>query len=283
MRTIVMPPKHPVSDSFSLAGFRDVDAAADPSSYFAFLDGFADAFHGLIEDSVELLRLRPGQAVIDVGCGHGACVPLLARRVGGTGRVVGIDASQAMVAEARRRYDGSGLPLEFHLGDAQTLPFANASFDAARIDRVLLFVGDPGRALAELIRVTRPSGRIAITEGDLGAQAVDAFDARTTADVMAAVNERSPNGWIGRQLRARLVAAGVQGVELHLVPVLSTSYTEWKHRFGVERVVCDLVAQGRLARDTACAWVDEMRTRDAAGQFTATGLMYVASGTRAPS
>lgn len=283
MRMIVMPSRHPVSDSFGLAGFRDVDAAQDPSSYFAFLDGFADAFHGLIDDSVELLRLRAGDAVLDVGCGHGACVPLLARRVGPAGRVVGIDASRAMVAEARRRYDGSGLPVEFRLGDAQALPFDNASFDAARADRVLLFVGDPRQALAELIRVTRPGGRIAVTEGDLGAQAVDATDVRTTVDVLAAVNERAPNGWIGRQLRARFVMGGLQDVTLHLVPVLSTSYTEWTHRFGIERVVSDLIAQGRLARDAALAWLDELRARDAAGQFTATGLMCVASGTREAS
>jgi ubiquinone/menaquinone biosynthesis C-methylase UbiE len=282
MPMIVMPSRHPVSDAFSHAGFRDVDAAQDPSSYFAFLDAFADAFQGLIEDSVERLRLHPGHAVLDVGCGHGACVPLLARRVGAGGRVVGIDASRAMVAEARRRYDGSGLAVEFHLGDALALPFEDATFDAARADRVLLFVADPRRALAELIRVTKPGGRIAITEGDLGAQAVDATDARTTCDVLAAVNARAPNGWIGRQLRARFVAAGLQDVSLQLVPVLSTSYAEWKHRFGIERVVADLIAQGRLARDAAHAWIDELRARDAEGRFTAAGLMYVAGGTRCP-
>jgi ubiquinone/menaquinone biosynthesis C-methylase UbiE len=283
MRTIVMPSRHPVSDAFSLAGFRDVDAATDRASYFAFLDSFADAFHGMIEASVELLRLRPGHSVLDVGCGHGACVPLLAHRVGASGRVVGIDASQAMVAEARRRFDGSSAAVEFHHGSALALPFENAAFDAARADRVLLFVGDSRRAIAELIRVTKPGGRIAITEGDLGAQAVDASDVRTTRDVLAAVGERAPNGWIGRQLRARVVAAGVQGVEIQLVPVLSTSYTEWKHRFGIERLVSELIAQGRLARDAAHAWIDELRARDAAGQFTATGLMYVVSGTRGPS
>ena len=280
MKMIVMPPRHPVSDSFSLAGFRDVDAAADPSSYFAFLDAFADAFHGLIEDSVDLLRLRPGHAVLDVGCGHGACVPLLARRVSASGRMVGLDASQAMVTEARRRFDGSGLAVAFHHGSALALPFEAAAFDAARADRVLLFVVDPRQALSEMVRVTKPGGRIAITEGDLGTQAVDSPDVRTSREVLAAVSERAPNGWIGRRLRALCVAAGLRDVELQLVPVLSTSYTEWKLRFGIERVVPDLVAQGRVARDAAQAWLDELRARDAAGQFTATGLMYVVSGTR---
>jgi SAM-dependent methyltransferase len=123
MQTIVMPPRHPVSESFSIAGYRDVDAADDPSSYFAFLDSFADTFREMTEAGVDLLRLRPGDSVLDVGCGHGACEPLLARRVGGSGRIVGLDASHAMLAEARRRFDHSGLAVEFRHGSALALPF----------------------------------------------------------------------------------------------------------------------------------------------------------------
>jgi hypothetical protein len=62
--------------------------------------------------------------------------------------------------------------------------------------------------------------------------------------VLAALNDRSPNGWIGRRLRAMFVSAGLQEVDLQLVPILSTSYTEWNLRFGIERLVSGLVAQG---------------------------------------
>jgi hypothetical protein len=64
------------------------------------------------------------------------------------------------------------------------------------------------------------------------------------------------------------------------VPIVSTSYTEWNHRFGVERLVPTLVAQGRIAHDVTLAWLDELRSRDAAGRFTATSLLYVVAGTR---
>jgi ubiquinone/menaquinone biosynthesis C-methylase UbiE len=283
MRTVVMPSRHPVSDSFSIAGYRDVDAAEDTSSYFAFLDSFADTFRQMTEDSVDLLQLRAGNSVLDVGCGHGACVPLLARRVGASGRIVGLDVSHAMVAEAHRRFDHSGLAVEFRHGSTLALPFQDESFDAARADRVLLFLDDPRKALSELIRVTKPGGRIAITEGDLGTQAVDSPDVETTRNVLAALSDRSPNGWIGRRLRAMFVSAAMQDMDVQLVPVLSTSYTEWNHRLGVERLVSNLVAQGGIRRDTALAWLDELRSRDALGQFTATGLLYVASGTRSKS
>jgi ubiquinone/menaquinone biosynthesis C-methylase UbiE len=275
-----MPSRHPVSDSFSIAGYRDVDAAEDKSSFFAFLDSFADTFREVTEDSVDLLRLRAGHSVLDVGCGHGACVPSLARRVGASGRIVGLDVSHAMVAEAQRRFDHSGLAVEFRHGSALALPFEDESFDAARADRVLLFLDDPNKALSELIRVTKPGGRIAVTEGDLGMQAVDSRDVETTRSVLAALSDRSPNGWVGRQLRAMFVGVAMQDIDVQLVPVLSTSYTEWNHRLGVEGFVSKLVAQGSIRRDTALAWLDELRSRDARGQFTATGLLYLVSATR---
>jgi len=280
MRTVVMPARHPVSDSFSIAAFRDVDGAKDQASCFAFLDSFADTFREMSEASVDLLRLAPGHAVLDVGCGHGACVPLLARRVGATGRIVGLDASRAMVAEAHRRFDHSGLAVEFRYGSALALPFEDASFEAARAERVLQFVDDPARALCELARVTMLGGRVVVTEGDLGSQAVDSPDVETTIRVLMALSARAPNGWIGRRLRAMFLAAGLEDVEVQLVPVLSTSYTEWNHRFGVERLVSDLAAQSALTCDAARAWLDTLRSRDAAGRFTATSLLYVVAGTR---
>ncbi len=135
MTTIVMPTAHPVSTSFSIAGYRDVDAASDQSAYFGYLDSVAEVFREVIASGIDRLRLRSGDSVVDVGCGHGASAALLAHRVGPSGRVVGIDASHAMIAEARRRYDRSGLPVEFQVGDALALPCEDVSFDAARADR----------------------------------------------------------------------------------------------------------------------------------------------------
>ena len=195
MMTVVMPPRHMLSVSFSIAGYRDIDSAEDKSPYFAYLDSFANAFSAVTEAGVDLLRLRSGDSVLDVGCGHGACVPLLARRVGLAGRIVGIDASRAMVAEAQRRFDQSGLPVEFQFGSAQALPFEDASFDAARSDRVFMFLDDPQKALSELVRVTMPGGRIVITEGDIGTHSIDASDVETTRAVLTALSDRSPNGW----------------------------------------------------------------------------------------
>ena len=280
MTTVLMSAGYPASASFSIFGYRDVDAAEDKAAYFAYLDSFAELFRPMTENSVDLLRLKPGGSVLDPGCGHGACVPLLARRVGPSGRIVGIDASQAMVVDARRRFNGSGLAVEFRQGDAVDLPFDDASFDAARADRVFMFLDDPQKALSELIRVTKPGGRIVITEGDIGTHSVDSFDVATTRTVWAALSDRSPNGWIGRRLRAMFVEARLRDIDLQLVPILSTSFAEWNHRLGVERFVSDAIADGRLQCDKANAWLDELESRDAHGRFTASAMLYVVAGTR---
>jgi SAM-dependent methyltransferase len=280
MQMVQMPRRHPVSAGFHLAGFRDVDGAADAEAYLAYLDSVGEVFRDVIRVGVDALRLRAGGAVLDVGCGHGACLPLLAQRVGAGGRVAGIDASAAMVAAAQRRVAAQGLAAEVQRGDAHALPFGDAQFDAARIDRVLMFLRDPARALAELVRVVRPGGRVCVTEGDIGTHGIDATDVATTRTMLAALSDRSPHGWIGRRLRTMCADAGLVDVELDLVPILSTSYAEWNDRLGVEAQLAVAVSGGLLTPQAAAAWLDDLHTRDAQGRFTATALLFVLTATR---
>lgn len=283
MPTVVMPAHLPVSDSFSIADYRDVDSANDKATCFAYLDTFAALFREVSELSIDELRLRAGHAVLDVGCGHGASVAALARRVGSAARIVGVDASQAMLAEARRRFAHSNTALELRLGDATALPFENAAFDAARADRVFMFVQDPRQALAEMVRVTKPGGRIVVTEGDIGTHSIDATDAVMTRAVVAALSERSPNGLIGRRLRAMFIEAQLREVDLRVVPIVTTSFAEWNRRLGVEGFLSIAIEHRKLDRRKVTAWLDDLRSRDAAGRFTGTALLYLVAGTRPAS
>jgi ubiquinone/menaquinone biosynthesis C-methylase UbiE len=71
---------------------------------------------------------------------------------------VGIDASEAMIAEAWKRSKDTGLAVEFVVGDAHRLDLPDGSFDASRAERTLQHVAEPARAVADLARVTRPGG-----------------------------------------------------------------------------------------------------------------------------
>jgi demethylmenaquinone methyltransferase / 2-methoxy-6-polyprenyl-1,4-benzoquinol methylase len=108
---------------------------------------------------VSRLEVGPEHTVLDVATGTGAVALELVRSHGCS--VVGIDQSAEMLAEARRR-----VPDRVSLvhGDAEQLPFLDASFDGLTVTYLLRYVDDPGRALRELARVTRPGATLASLE-----------------------------------------------------------------------------------------------------------------------
>ncbi len=192
-------------------GFRDVDQTGDPGYYVRFLEGVSgvERIRQIKRRSYELMQVRPGDRVLDVGCGLGDDVRALAALVGPTGRAVGIDASEAMIAEARKRSEGTGLPVDFAVGDAHRLDLPNGSFDACRTERTLHYVAEPARAVAELARVTRPGGHVVAAEPDHETIVIYPGDKATTRRIAQTYADSIPNGWIGRQLLALFLDAGL--------------------------------------------------------------------------
>jgi demethylmenaquinone methyltransferase/2-methoxy-6-polyprenyl-1,4-benzoquinol methylase len=113
---------------------------------------------------VERIEARPGAAVIDVACGTGAISLAVARAHGCS--VVGIDQSAEMLEEGRRRVASAGLGERVRLeqGHAETLDFPDGAFDALTSGYLLRYVADPAATLAELARVVRPGGRMAMLD-----------------------------------------------------------------------------------------------------------------------
>lgn len=105
---------------------------------------------------VSRIEAGPGDRVLDVATGTGAVACELVGQKGC--RVVGVDQSAEMLAEARRRVNGS---VELVEANAESLPFANGEFDALTFTYLLRYVDDPAAMLRELARVVRPGGTIA--------------------------------------------------------------------------------------------------------------------------
>ncbi|MFG2696976.1 methyltransferase domain-containing protein [Kitasatospora sp. NPDC048407] len=119
-----------------------------------------------------LPELRPGQRLLDVGCGPGTITADLADRLGPTGRVIGIDPSAEVLAQAAALAAERGLEqLTFEAADVYRLPYADASFDVVHAHQVLQHLADPVAALREMRRVTAPGGVIAVRDADYAAMA----------------------------------------------------------------------------------------------------------------
>lgn len=106
------------------------------------------------------LHQSPGDTVIDVGCGPGNFTGLFGAAVGESGVAVGVDASHQMLRRAT--IDNAGPNVAYLRADAQNLPFADRSADAATCLMALYLIEHPFKALDEIARVLRPSGRVVI-------------------------------------------------------------------------------------------------------------------------
>lgn len=125
----------------------------------------AGLHHRWRERAVDLVRVGPGDRVLDVATGTGDLALELAGRVAG-GEVVGSDFSEGMLARARAkagRVSGAA-PVRFEWGDALALPYEDDSFDAATVGFGARNFSDLGRGLAEMARVVRPGGRVMVLE-----------------------------------------------------------------------------------------------------------------------
>jgi ubiquinone/menaquinone biosynthesis C-methylase UbiE len=205
-------------------GFEDVDQSADDRSFFQFLD-LADQLPSIAEYRERMLDLCPvtdKSIVLDVGCGLGSEATRIACRLGKTGMAYGVDTSEAMITEARRRTRQSDLPLQFQTSDAQSLTFEDASFDVCRAERVFLYLENPAMAIAEMARVTRRGGHVIVFDFDYGTRFIDSDFAPMTRHIEALLAGDPRNPAIGRELPHLMRKAKLKVDTIEPVTLLST-------------------------------------------------------------
>jgi ubiquinone/menaquinone biosynthesis C-methylase UbiE len=125
---------------------------------------FRGQLRALWRRTVELARLQPGAEALDVGCGTGTLALAVARRVGASGRVVGIDPSAQQIARARAKAARRHAPIEFRTGVIEALPFPDQTFDVVFSTLMMHHLPAPlkRQGLAEIARVLKPGGRLVI-------------------------------------------------------------------------------------------------------------------------
>jgi ubiquinone/menaquinone biosynthesis C-methylase UbiE len=166
------------------------------------------------------LDVRPGQRLLDAGCGGGEVARELARLVGPEGEVTAVDLSAGLIAAATARDGGSGV--RFAVGDVTDLDFPDDTFDGVRCERVIQHVADADTAVRELARVVRPGGHVCLVDTDWESFLADGMPAELMAEMDVLGRQLGLIRPAGRLLRGRLLRAGIREVTAEPVAIALT-------------------------------------------------------------
>lgn len=231
------------------------------------------------EHAYRALRLGPGCCTIDIGCGTGVFLPLLGELVGETGVVVGLDHASTLLAEAKSFYVESRAPAPAHVvaGDAHHVPFPDATFNAAHIERVLMHLDDPDRALRELARIVRPEGWVVAVEPDLAGWRIDFPD----QEAMRALVRGFCLSWrhpaMGLELPRRMTTAGLVDVAAEVVTAVERDLPEDVAVY-YRRALDVAVERGWIAPDRAHRTMGDLARAAETGAFTSYSSLFVVAG-----
>lgn len=159
----------------------------------------------------EAVDIVPGSRVLDVACGSGNAALAAARRFC---HVIGVDYVPSLLTRARERAAAERLEIDFREGDAESLPFPDASFDVVLSTFGVMFAPDQERAAAELLRVCRPGAKIGLTSWTSEGFSGQIF-ALTSRYLPPPPGLRPPSRWGSESGMRELFDDGVSDVQLN--------------------------------------------------------------------
>ncbi|KMZ13464.1 hypothetical protein BHUM_01881 [Candidatus Burkholderia humilis] len=137
----------------------------------------------------------------------------------GITEMIGVDVSQSMIDEAAKRHEREAPRLHFMQGDGSELDFETSSFDVVRAKLVLMHCDNIEKTFAEILRILKPGGQIAIFDYDFDCLAVDHPDQEVTRRVLRRFSDGTRNNWSARQLFRRFTLAGLKDVTVEPITV----------------------------------------------------------------
>lgn len=213
------------------------------------------------------LSLQLGESVLDAGCGTGLLLELLAQSVGTTGVAAGVDYSEDMLAVARRRC-GDFPQVSFTRSSVETLDFDNGTFDAVSCTQVLLYVDNVKQALAEMVRVLKPGGRLVIVETDWDGAILHSSEPATTRRIFDSWDESVSHPNLPRRLKSMLAANGLARIRVEAVPIINTQYSEIEFSRNMIGNLADVaVKRAVISEEQAESWKRDMQVLADRGEY----------------
>ena len=219
-------------------------------------------------DFLQAFGPLPGERVLDVGSGPGLLATEIAKAVGETGSVCGVDISKPLLQVARSQEDEDQYGIEYRHGDATQLPYPAEDFDAVVSTQVLEYVPDVDAALAEIRRVLRTGGRVAVLDTDWDSIVWHSPDRASMNRILTAWEEHAADPFLPRTLAGRLNRAGFRVETLKMIPLLNAEYgpDTYSNRM-IDLIVPFVAGRGGVTREEAEAWARDLRDRGQSGEY----------------
>ena len=226
----------------------------------------------------QLLGLRPGERVLDIGVGPGLLARELGETVGTRGKLSGIDQSQAMLHMTRERCADLD-HADFELADACDIPYPDESFDVVVSTQVYEYVPDMKRALAEAARVLKPGGRIQILDTDWDSVVWSTRHPERMRKVMDAWDDHLHDAHLPTTLSPLLESSGFQVYLREVVPLSNPIFQKNCYSYGISAAIRGFVTgRGGILEDEAHAWREEFKALDDQGAYFFSLNRYIFAG-----
>ena len=217
--------------------------------------------------TLKALALNTGESVVDVGCGTGFLISEMAAMVGDTGSLTGVDFSQDMLDVAVQRCES--LPqVTLRQGSAVDLPLNDDSFDAATCTQTLLYVPDVDQSIAELARVLKVGGRLAVVETDWNGAIVNSSDPAMTQVIFQSFQKPIPNPNLPTKLSPMLRKHGFGAINIEAIPIINTGYTSANFSPSIVKWASDMAVREKdISREEADVWMADLRAKAEKGEY----------------
>lgn len=230
-----------------------------------------------LEPLIAPAKIVEGLSVVDYGCGPGHLAMEIARRVGKSGQVWGLDINEEFISRTRARALDQGLEARVNteLMEGEELPLADASVDRVLCKNVLEYVPDPDATVREFRRVLHPGGLAHVTDSDWGSLIVEPLERGRVSALMAAAAVAFRTPLIGRRLYGIFRRAGFEDVR---VRVMANADTQGSLRPVIANMTSYARASGQLDEPDLQAFLADVDAAIEEGSFLGVLPQFLVTG-----